>query len=379
MKRIITITILCLGAIAMFAQPAMKVASSGLVGLNEADPQARLHITDGDILIDNGRFFNQFRSDNSPQQVFGMDPGDDMTINRGSIIAGQNSSMLLGVGAGKKVWVFGPAVTNLFEIDQATGNVGIGVANPSFKLAVNGTAAKAAPGDWSGISDKRAKKNIVEFEDGLEEVLQIRPVTYSYNGKFGSSDDGSTHVGVLAQEIQKIAPYTVTPMEFTEEKMEYSKETGLKSKIVDRQDYLTYNGTAITYMLVNSIQEQQSIIENQNDRIEKLERMLEDILENQSSVLEADLESTYDSKLQQNVPNPFNSETSIAYSLANNVSNAELVIYNISGELIKEISIAERGEGKINLKASNLASGTYSYSLIADGKVISSSKMIKSN
>lgn len=168
-------------------------------------------------------------------------------------------------------------------------------------------------------------------------------------------------------------------MEFTEEKMEYSKETGLKSKIVDRQDYLTYNGTAITYMLVNSIQEQQSIIENQNDRIEKLERMLEDILENQSSVLEADLESTYDSKLQQNVPNPFNSETSIAYSLANNVSNAELVIYNISGELIKEISIAERGEGKINLKASNLASGTYSYSLIADGKVISSSKMIKSN
>ncbi len=41
--------------------------------------------------------------------------------------------------------------------------------------------------------------------------------------------------------------------------------------------------------------------------------------------------------------------------------------------------VAENGTGQLNIDASNLAAGMYSYSLIVNGKVVDTKKMLKSN
>ena len=53
-----------------------------------------------------------------------------------------------------------------------------------------------------------------------------------------------------------------------------------------------------------------------------------------------------------------------------------MIIYDMSGKQIKQININERGKTSVNITSEGLAAGMYLYSLIADGKVISTKRMI---
>lgn len=49
----------------------------------------------------------------------------------------------------------------------------------------------------------------------------------------------------------------------------------------------------------------------------------------------------------------------------------------MDGEIIKEVSISEKGPGQLNVYASDLSSGIYSYSIVADGVTLDTKKMVK--
>jgi hypothetical protein len=80
--------------------------------------------------------------------------------------------------------------------------------------------------------------------------------------------------------------------------------------------------------------------------------------------------------LSQNTPNPFVEQTVINYFLPENISEAQMNFYNSNGSLIKTVDLKEKGAGSITIHAANLKSGTYSYSMIADGKIIDTKKMV---
>lgn len=80
--------------------------------------------------------------------------------------------------------------------------------------------------------------------------------------------------------------------------------------------------------------------------------------------------------LSQNNPNPFSTATSIAVSVPESIKTATLFVYDMSGKQIKRIDIAERGASRINITSEGLGEGMYLYSLIADGKVVGTKKMI---
>jgi hypothetical protein len=80
--------------------------------------------------------------------------------------------------------------------------------------------------------------------------------------------------------------------------------------------------------------------------------------------------------LSQNIPNPFADQTVISYFIPENVRTAEMIFVNNSGLVIKTVSLSQRGEGEITVTSDNLRSGVYSYSIIADGKIIGPMKMI---
>ena len=85
---------------------------------------------------------------------------------------------------------------------------------------------------------------------GLAQILKLRAVTYRW--KAGA--DGRSHLGVIAQEIEKVLPEVVTAR----------SKTGMLSVAYDE----------LVPVAIKAIQEQESTIRNQDARIEKLEEPL---------------------------------------------------------------------------------------------------------
>lgn len=81
--------------------------------------------------------------------------------------------------------------------------------------------------------------------------------------------------------------------------------------------------------------------------------------------------------LSQNVPNPFAEKTVISYNIPTNVAQAQIHFYNATGQLINSVDLKERGNGELTVFANDLSSGIYTYSLVADGKVVATKKMMK--
>jgi len=394
MKRIITITILCLGAIAMFGQtmPALKVANTGNVGIGIDIPTQKLDVT-GNVVTNSTALPSFF----SQGAIAAYNPNANSSSGSGLYVnipdnAGAFGGFAAGYASGTK-WLFGLSkniadATGLVFYEDALaanarltiatgGNVGIGTSTPATLFEVNGIASKPGGGSWAVASDKRLKKNISNYTGGLKEILKFNPVNFQYNGKGGIKDTEANYVGLIAQEAQKVAPEIVSSIQ-----RKTTKESGVGTEyrevVTNEEDYLLVDPSAIPYMLINSIKEQQSIIEAQNERISELENKLLAISSNNFK-MDATLALDGQTNLQQNVPNPFTSETSINFSIDKSVAKAELVIYNIAGELIKTIDIKERGNGSVSIKAENINNGTYTYSLIADGNIVKTNKMIKAN
>ncbi len=83
--------------------------------------------------------------------------------------------------------------------------------------------------------------------------------------------------------------------------------------------------------------------------------------------------------LAQNVPNPFTGKTTISFNLPQKFTTAQIIITDRGGKQLKRLSISGSGSGIVNIDAATLASGAYNYSLIVDGRIISSRQMIVGN
>ena len=89
-----------------------------------------------------------------------------------------------------------------------------------------------------------------------------------------------------------------------------------------------------------------------------------------------DIDETEILSLAQNKPNPFSESTTIEVTVPESTRTAAIFIYDMSGKQEKQISISERGKVSVSVTSEGLTPGMYLYSLIADGKVVSTRKMI---
>jgi hypothetical protein len=119
-------------------------------------------------------------------------------------------------------------------------------------------AVKPGGGSWSSPSDRRLKKDISDFTDGLNVLSKIKPVSFRYNGTAGLPNDGKKYIGIIAQDMQEVAPYTI--------------ETFLDNET--NTEYLNYNANAVTYILINAVKEQQATIEKLQKQLEEQNKRL---------------------------------------------------------------------------------------------------------
>lgn len=132
---------------------------------------------------------------------------------------------------------------------------------------------------------------------------------------------------------------------------------------------LNYNG--FIALLAKGIQEQQAIIEAQQSQINELTEKI-------SSVTGINTINTVETGFQmsQNEPNPFTHETVVKYTIPQSISNAFMAVYDLTGKQIATFPIDQKGSSSITITSEKLAAGIYIYSIVADGKVIDSKRMI---
>lgn len=81
-------------------------------------------------------------------------------------------------------------------------------------------------------------------------------------------------------------------------------------------------------------------------------------------------------RMDQNKPNPFSESTVIGLNIPVKTLKANIFIYDLSGKQVKNIQVGERGETNITVYAGELGSGMYIYTLVVDGKVAVTRRMI---
>jgi hypothetical protein len=226
----------------------LYISPDDFVGVNSSSPATELHIEGGtDASLTSHGFM-----------VLGGLTGNNIVMDSNEIIARSDGS-----------------ASDLFLNATGGGVVISGSGGTTFDLLVNGTAAKPGGGSWTTTSDARLKQDVQPFTEGLSEVMQIEPVTYHYISQTGH-DTSVEHVGVIAQDLQKISPSMVTECEM---------------ELVDgtKGNYLNIDPSAFTYMLINAIQElhtENEQLTNQLQTQDKLYREELDAMKAQLKLIE---------------------------------------------------------------------------------------------
>ena len=164
-------------------------------------------------------------------------------------------------------WFWRNNNTNTIPAMRATtdaGNNRWGIYSDDEVLALN----------YFVISDERLKKNIQNVSSVLDNIKLLRPVQYEFNNleytSFGTED--VLQFGFLAAELAKIFPNTVAENSVYDPNELPNKSKQSMEGITPK--FSSVNYIALVPILTKGIQEQQTIIEAQNERIDALEQLI---------------------------------------------------------------------------------------------------------
>lgn len=161
------------------------------------------------------------------------------------------------------------------------------VCNANFNPAYDntrqlGTAANRWMSVWAvdgsiNTSDARFKRDIQPLSYGLKDLMQLRPVSFSWKD---SREDDKRRIGFIAQDLQSVLPEVVRDREWVAPEKDGG---GGEWKPVER---LGVAYSEIIPVTVAAIQEQQGLIEQQARTIAAQQQAIE-ALQNEKTAIEA--------------------------------------------------------------------------------------------
>ncbi len=259
------------GASSTGSNELMRITGTGRVGIGTSNPTFRLHIVDnfnnGDIITEDSFpfiFLSTTTGGNKGIRFLTGSTVDAQIINW----SGSYMEMMEGGGS----------------MYLNNGQLGIGITSPSYDLQLaNNSAAKPGSGLWTIPSDSRLKKDVADYNEGLKEIMKIRPVWYTYTGE--AEMPQITAVGLIAQELQEVAPHMVKEWTYTPSAKVLAgfdpTQQNLPEHTAAKKNYLAIDGSAITYMTINAIKEQQAQIETLKKQIEEQQKQIDLLLKKQ--------------------------------------------------------------------------------------------------
>jgi RNase H-fold protein (predicted Holliday junction resolvase) len=268
-------------------------------------------------------------------------------------------------------------------IGEADAGFAIGVLGSSLPGSVFGTGVYGITSPFSGnagffdgdvfttgmynSSDIKLKKNFEKPENILQKINKLNPLNYEYKIdeiKYLNLPGGKQN-GFIAQELEEVFPELVK---------EIKKPKDVKKMSEGLETFKAVNYVGLIPILTKAIQEL-------NEKVETLEATLLEKGKNEVFVVNEKL-TTEEAKqmvgksyvLAQNTPNPFNSSTSIKYSIPQN-KTASIAVFDLNGKMLLQYNEL-RGNSQVTINGSTLQAGMYLYSLLVNGEEIITKKMI---
>ncbi len=298
------------------------------------------------------------------------------------------------------------------RVENNTGPVAadfLGDVSVNGNLFQNGFNFTLSGGAWI-TSDSVFKTNVDSITGALNIIKQLKPRKYfmdttnAHNLKFSSKQQ----YGLIAQQVETVLPELVSSVT---KPTEYDSTGAIT---FSSYTYKAVNYNALFGILLRGIQEQQRTIDSLKTK-NAYQDSINKYVQNQISVLTAIIDSCCSLKqairynnnnnksenigngnknnstsftdvkltdgqsivLEQNVPNPFAEQTTINYYLPDNTGKAQMLFYNSGGKLIQSIELTQKGKGQLNVFAQDLTNGMYTYTLVVDGRIFETKKMVK--
>ncbi len=216
-------------------------------------------------------------------------------------------------------------------------------------------------------SDQSIKTNVGTITNALQTINNLRGVKYNLLGEI--SNPGlyggvvSQYYGFIAQETQTAIPGNGV--------VKAGEDGNLR--------YISY--TSIVPFLVEAMKQQQKQLDSLKQQVSDCcksnngnhgghgNRIINTEENNESN------NSTV-SYLLQNTPNPFNTETTITFYITEKDANSNLLVFDMTGKLLKTIKLNGSGKGSVIINGNDFKPGMYYYSLIVNNKEIDTKKMI---
>jgi len=214
----------------------MSISQTGDVGIGTTSPFARLDVRDGSGTNGSGAHVQIGElASNSDEKLIQFGNG--------------------GCNGGPCVYLGEQDADDRMVLRAGTFRVKIGNWNPdidnSQKLGESGSRWKEV---WAAngviqTSDARLKQRITNLRYGLNQVMQLRPVTFQWRDR----SDGRTRLGLIAQEVESVMPELI-------------------EKGTDAAQSLGMNYTNLIPVLIKAIQEQQASLKRNETEIKTLQQ-----------------------------------------------------------------------------------------------------------
>lgn len=410
------------------------VGETARVGIGATNPQAKLQVNadavSGAELV--ARFNVDDALDDHLQVVNSLSAGNQFLPTLLGQVSSHNNNALRVVGSTENdagttpVMMFTSRITgsphmplsnrplfrwNNFSIPvmqmNANGNLGIGTTGPSGKLDVNGTVfinyGSLPPGDFSGgspvtdyilgvnsgtgqllnlgASSIELKEDVEDIEFDKEAFLQLRPVDFKWKQFYG----GQMDVGLIAQEVDQTFPALASYAYKRTYLPNGDFERDSLGNAVEDTTQMEVGGVRyhkLPVYLLALAKDQQQEIDELRDQVQNLTSIVQSCCSVEPSLRLGDDEQgllnnekdVEEYVLLRNDPNPFSDYTDIAYSRSN-CNDCQIIIIDQNGRVVKRIRL-NADNGTVRIYASEIGSGLFMYSLIRDGQVIRTEKML---
>jgi hypothetical protein len=282
----------------------------------------------------------------------------------------QNNGIILKTSNGTNS--IGILSTAFNSTNRAIGVQGVTFGTGNFEAGIYGESPNNNGSQYAGFfdgdvrvigvftnpSDNKLKENIQIETNILKKLSQLTAVNYDFKKIEELNLPRGLQHGFIAQELETVFPELIKQSQ----KPVFDKE----GKVVSDFEYKSVNYIGLISLLTGGINEL-------NTKVQLLEEKLANTIEDKSST--SSLSNLTKPILEQNIPNPFSDRTVIRYELPTGSGAASLMVFDLTGKIIKEIALT-REKDEVTITASQIGKGLFIYSLVQNGQELISKKMV---
>src|SRR6266496_2146769 len=178
-------------------------------------------------------------------------------------------------------------------------------------------------------SDRSLKQNIKEFNSAMSIINKLKPLQYEFrhDGNYDMMNlPTGSHYGLIAQDVESVLPNLVKETQFEtnmgKRSLAAKPDPSGKPSSANTAEAKgeTINFKAVNYVelipiMIKAMQEQQTVIENQQKEIDELKNVVSLSKNTGTSNTAVSKTADYSSGayVKQNAPNPFSQNTAIQY------------------------------------------------------------------